>query len=424
MKVYKFGGASINSIDRIKNTAAIIKKQQGEKILIVISAMGKTTNALENVVNAFYEDRKEDALKLFEQLKDSHINTLKYLTVLQWQQAENQLKDFFTEIEWLLHDKPLRPYDYYYDQVVCCGELFSSSIVCNYLKEEKVNAAWVDVRDIIRTDNNFRDAGVDWEITEKNIKEKVLPLFDEHDIVITQGFIGATDENESTTLGREGSDYSAAIFGNILGADSVTIWKDVDAVMSADPRQFKDAVNMPVLSYTEVIEMAYYGAQVIHPKTIKPLQNKNIPLLVKSFLDPSLTGTIISSKAAKNLPPVIVVKEKQVMIQFKSKDFSFVEDKPVEQLHDIFTGVKIKPNLSQNTAISLLCCFDDHAEKINQLAADASLIFDVELEKNLSLLTIRHYNNEMIKSFTQNNEVVLEQKTISTVQLLLRALKV
>lgn len=424
MNIYKFGGASINSIERIKNTAAIIKEQQGEKILIVISAMGKTTNALETVVNAFYENRKEDALKLFEQLKDSHINTLKYLTVLQWQQAENQLKDFFTEIEWLLHDKPVRPYDYYYDQVVCCGELFSSSIVCNYLKEEKVNAAWVDVRDIIRTDNNFRDAGVDWEITEKNIKEKVLPLFHEHDIVITQGFIGATDENESTTLGREGSDYSAAIFGNILEADSVTIWKDVDAVMSADPRQFKDAVNMPLLSYTEVIEMAYYGAQVIHPKTIKPLQNKNIPLLVKSFLDPSLTGTIISSKAAKNLPPVIVIKEKQVMIQFKSKDFSFVEDKPVEQLHEIFTQVKIKPNLSQNTAISLLCCFDDHAEKIDQLAADASLIFDVELEKNLSLLTIRHYNNEMIKSFTENNEVVLEQKTISTVQLLLRALKV
>ena len=424
MKIYKFGGASINSIERIKNTAAIIKEQQGEKILIVISAMGKTTNALETVVNAFYENRKEDALKLFEQLKDSHINTLKYLTVLQWQQAENQLKDFFTEIEWLLHDKPVRPYDYYYDQVVCCGELFSSSIVCNYLKEEKVNAAWVDVRDIIRTDNNFRDAGVDWEITEKNIKEKVLPLFNEHDIVITQGFIGATDENESTTLGREGSDYSAAIFGNILEADSVTIWKDVDAVMSADPRQFKDAVNMPLLSYTEVIEMAYYGAQVIHPKTIKPLQNKNIPLLVKSFLDPSLTGTIISSKAAKNLPPVIVIKENQVMIQFKSKDFSFVEDKPVEQLHEIFTQVKIKPNLSQNTAISLLCCFDDHAEKIDQLAADASLIFDVELEKNLSLLTIRHYNNEMIKSFTENNEVVLEQKTISTVQLLLRALKV
>ena len=420
MKVYKFGGASINSIERIKSTANIIKAQSGEKILVVISAMGKTTNALEKVVNAFYDDRRDDALKLFDQVKDNHLNTLKYLTVLQWQQAENKLKDFFTEIEWLLHDNPLRPYDYYYDQVVCCGELFSSSIFCNYLKEEKVNATWIDVRDIIRTDNNFRDAGVEWAVTEKNITTLVLPLFEEYDVVITQGFIGATDENESTTLGREGSDYSAAIFGNLLNAQSVTIWKDVEAVMSADPRQFKDAVNMPALSYTEVIEMAYYGAQVIHPKTIKPLQNKSIPLLVKSFLNPDLAGTIISNAGAKNLPPVIVVKEKQVMIQFKSKDFSFVEDRPVEQLHKIFKQVKVKPNLSQNTAISLLCCFDDHAEKIDQLAADASLIFDVELEKNLTLLTIRHYNNEMIKKFTENKQVVLEQKTMTTVQLVMR----
>ena len=420
MKVYKFGGASINSIERIKSTANIIKAQSGEKILVVISAMGKTTNALEKVVNAFYDDRRDDALKLFDQVKDNHLNTLKYLTVLQWQQAENKLKDFFTEIEWLLHDNPLRPYDYYYDQVVCCGELFSSSIFCNYLKEEKVNATWIDVRDIIRTDNNFRDAGVEWAVTEKNITTLMLPLFEEYDVVITQGFIGATDENESTTLGREGSDYSAAIFGNLLNAQSVTIWKDVEAVMSADPRQFKDAVNMPALSYTEVIEMAYYGAQVIHPKTIKPLQNKSIPLLVKSFLNPDLAGTIISNAGAKNLPPVIVVKEKQVMIQFKSKDFSFVEDKPVEQLHKIFKQVKVKPNLSQNTAISLLCCFDDHAEKIDQLAADASLIFDVELEKNLTLLTIRHYNNEMIKKFTENKQVVLEQKTMTTVQLVMR----
>ncbi|MEP6712917.1 MAG: aspartate kinase [Ferruginibacter sp.] len=420
MKVYKFGGASINSIERIKNTGAIIKEHAGEKLLIVISAMGKTTNALEKVVTAFFDDNKEDALKLFEQIKDNHLKTLKYLTVLQWQQAENQLKDFFTEIEWLLHDKPVRAYDYYYDQVVCCGELLSSSIVCNYLKEEKINTTWIDVRDIIRTDDNFRDAGVDWAVTEKNITTLVLPLFNEYDVIITQGYIGATDENESTTLGREGSDYTAAIFANLLNTHSVTIWKDVEAVMSADPRQFKDAVNMPALTYTEVIEMAYYGAQVIHPKTIKPLQNKNIPLLVKSFLDPSLEGTVISSTGAKNLPPVIVVKENQVMIQFKSKDFSFVEDKPVEELHNIFEQVKIKPNLSQNTAISLLCCFDDHAEKIDNLAANASLIFDVELEKNLTLLTIRHYDEETIKRFTGNKEVVLEQKTQVTIQLLLR----
>ncbi|MEO5943978.1 MAG: aspartate kinase [Ferruginibacter sp.] len=420
MKVYKFGGASISNVERIKNTGEIIKDHAGEKLLIVISAMGKTTNALEKVVNSFFEGKKEEALQLFEQVKESHLNTLKYLTVLQWQKAENQLKDFFTEIEWMLHDKPVRPYDYYYDQVVCCGELFSSSMLCNYLAEEKIKATWVDVRDIIRTDNNFRDAGVDWAFTQKNIEANVQPLFEEFDVVITQGFIGATDENESTTLGREGSDYSAAIFANLLNAESVTIWKDVDAIMNADPKEFKDAVNMPELSYNEVIEMAYYGAQVIHPKTIKPLQNKKISLLVKSFLDPALAGTIISSAVVKNLPPVIVIKEKQVLIQFKSKDFSFVEDKPVAQLHEIFRSVKTKANLSQNTAISLLCCCDDHYEKIDQLALEASVIFDVELERNLSLLTIRHYDEETIKKLVKDKVVVLEQKTINTVQLVLR----
>lgn len=420
MKVYKFGGASINSIDRIKNVAAIIEADKKEKLLIIISAMGKTTNALEAVVNAFFEGKKEEALVLFEQVKDTHLNVLKFITTLQWNAATEQLKDFFTEIEWLLHDKPVRNYDYYYDQVVCCGELFSTAMVAWHLKENGLDVAWVDVRDIVRTDNNFRDAGVDWAFTGKAIQQQIKPLFDTHDVVLTQGFIGATDENESTTLGREGSDYSGAIFANLLPAESVTIWKDVESVMNADPKQFKDAVNMHQLSYTEVIEMAYYGAQVIHPKTIKPLQNKGIPLYVKSFIDPSLEGTVISGAVVKNLPPVIVVKEKQVLMQFRSKDFSFVEDKPVDDLHHIFREIKVKPNLSQNTAISLLCCFDEHAEKTDQLASAASEIFDVEVEKNLTLLTIRHYDDATIKKLTENKVIVLTQKTPVTVQVLMR----
>lgn len=420
MKVFKFGGASINGVEKIKNVGSIIQSQGDDKLLIVVSAMGKTTNALEKIVDAFFEGRREAALQLFEQLKDSHLSMLKFLVTVQWRQAESQLKDFFTEIEWLLHDKPVRTYDYYYDQVVCCGELFSSSMLANYLSEEKIKTAWVDVRDVVRTDNNFRDSGVDWLITGQNIQERILPLFNDVDVVITQGFIGATDENESTTLGREGSDYSAAIFANLLGAESVTIWKDVEAVMSADPRKFEDAVNIYELSYTEVIEMAYYGAQVIHPKTIKPLQNKGIPLLVKNFTNPSLPGTVISNKSAKHLPPVIVYKENQVMIQFRSKDFSFVEDKPVEDLHLLFEKAKVKPNLSQNTAISLLCCFDEHPDKINALAAEASVLFDVELERNLSLLTIRHYDEASIQKLTANRFIVLEQRTPITLQVLMR----
>ena len=420
MKVYKFGGASINSIDRIKNTAKIINDNKNKKLLIVISAMGKTTNALEKVVDAFWENRKEDALQLFENIKENHLNSLKYLITVNWQEAENKLKDFFTEIEWMLHDKPVRTYDYYYDQVVCCGELFSSSLVSNYLLEQKVKVKWVDVRDIIRTDDNFRDAVIDWNFTEGKINENVLPLFKEYDVVITQGFIGSTDENESTTLGREGSDFSAAIFANLLPAEDVTIWKDVDAVMNADPKEYPSATIIPALSFSEVVEMAYYGAQVIHPKTIKPLQNKNIPLYVKSFLDPSLPGTSISKSIPKNLPPIIVNKKNQVLIRFKSKDFSFVEDRPVEQLHDLYSQLKMKPNLSQNTAISLLCCFDGHIEKIDRLASDASEIFDVEVEKDLTLLTIRHYDEATIKRMTKDKQIVLEQKTPETIQVLMR----
>lgn len=420
MKVYKFGGASINSIDRIKNIGNIISSASNEKLIVIISAMGKTTNALEKVAEAFFDGRKDDALALFAQLKEQHLNTLKYLTVTGWQAAENQLKEFFTEVEWLLHDKPVRSYDYYYDQIVCCGELMSTSIISHYLNEKGINNTWIDVRDIIRTDNNFRDAAINWEITAQKIDQNIRPVFEDHHIVITQGFIGATDDNESTTLGREGSDYSAAIFANLLPAESVTIWKDVEAVMSADPKQYPDASIIPELSFTEVIEMAYYGAQVIHPKTIKPLQNKNIPLHVKSFIDPALPGTSISSKNPKNLPPIIVDKKNQALLTFRSKDFSFVEDKPVEELHGLFNEIRIKPNLSQNTAISLLCSFDDHPEKIGQLASEASRIFDVELERGLQLLTIRHYTEDSIANLIKGKQVVLEQKTTQTVQILMR----
>jgi aspartate kinase len=217
----------------------------------------------------------------------------------------------------------------------------SSSILCSHLQQSKLSATWVDVRDLLRTDDNFRDAVIDWEYSKDKIGETIISLFKHHDIIVTQGFIGATDQNESTTLGREGSDYTAAVFAHILNAESVTIWKDVDAVMSADPKKYPDATNITSLSYLEVIEMAYYGAQVIHPKTIKPLQNKNIPLLVKSFINPSLQGTTISNTGSKSLPPIVVHKEKQVLMSFKSKDFSFVEDKPAEMLQQLFSKIRV-----------------------------------------------------------------------------------
>ncbi len=420
MKIFKFGGASINSIDRFKNTGNIIKSFEGEKILIVVSAMGKTTNALESIVSAFFEGNKEEALLLFQQLKNNHLEYLKYLTVTNWKYAENELNSFFTEMEWLLHDKPVRSFDYYYDQIVSCGELLSSSILASHLMDEKQNPMWLDVRDIVRTDKNYRSANIDWAYTEKQILENVKPLLNNHNIIITQGFIGCTDENENTTLGREGSDYSAAVFANILNAESVTIWKDVDAVMSADPKKFPNATVIHNLSYNEVIEMAYYGAQVIHPKTIKPLQNKKIPLLVKSFLNPDSVGTIINSELCKNLPPIIVLKEKQVLIQFKTLDFSFIEEKTIEKLYELFDGLKLNPVVTQKTAISLWAVFDDIAEKIDELAINASVYFDVELERNLTLITIRYYLKETIDELAKDKVILLEQKTISTIQMLMR----
>lgn len=420
MKVFKFGGASVNSVERIQFLPEILKKYDNEKLLIIISAMGKTTNALEKVAEAFYNNKKEEALQLFDQVKQQHITIAKYLLVTHALACEKQLKDFFTEIEWLLHDKPVRNFDYYYDQVVCVGELLSTSIVSHYLNETGISNKWLDVRDIIRTDNNFRDANIDWTITGQNMQELVAGELKEINIVLTQGFVGATDENESTTLGREGSDYTAAVFANLLNAENQTIWKDVVSVMNADPRQFPDTTPIHELNYTEVIEMAYYGAQVIHPKTIKPLQNKNIPLYVKCFLDPSLPGTIIHNKQLKNLPPIIVLKEKQVMLQMNTKDFSFVGDHHLEHMYEVFEKLGLNPNLTQNGAISYLCVLDDRPEKIEQLALDASSIFNVTVTKGLSLLTMRHYTEEYFDALTRGKTILLRQQTPETIQALMQ----
>lgn len=420
MKVFKFGGASISNFDRTKNLSKILKGHEDEKILIVISAMGKITNALEKVAEAFFEERKEDALKLFQKIKEYHLTQLKYLITLHWEKATNELQNFFTEVEWLLHDKPVKDYNYYYDQIVCAGELLSSTLISFFLNEERLPNKWIDVRDLIRTDDTFRDAKIDWDFTAKNINEKLLPLFEENNFVITQGFIASTDENESTTLGREGSDYTAAVFAKLTDAESVTIWKDVDGVMNADPKEFHDAIAIEELSYKEVIEMAYYGAQVIHPKTIKPLQNKNIPLYVKSFLNTELPGATITQKHSHSLPPMIVYKHNQSLITLQSLDYSFVEGKPINMLHEILDGLRLKPNLTQNTAISLLICVDDIPEKTEQIALQASEIFEVQIQRNLTLLTIRHYTPEIIKKLSENKEIVLEQKTPETVQLLLK----
>jgi aspartate kinase len=382
--------------------------------------MGKTTNALEKVAEAFFAGKKEEALQLFRAIKLQHLDEAKYLLVTHFNPLMEQFNNFFTEVEWLLHDKPVREYDYYYDQIVCVGELLSTALVSAYLNEAGIANQWLDVRDVLRTDDNFRDAVVDFRFTQEQVNAQVKPLFTANRILVTQGFIGCTDENESTTLGREGSDYTAALFAHMLDAASISIWKDVKGVMNADPRQFPDAQYISELNYNEVIEMAYYGAQVIHPKTIKPLQNKGIPLFVKSFLNPEAPGTVINTDLCKNLPPIIVQKEKQVLIQFKTLDFSFIEEKTIENLYDLFDDLKLNPVVTQKTAISLWAVFDDVIDKIDTLASNASAFFDVELERNLSLITIRHYLKETVDELAKNKVILLEQKTINTIQMLMR----
>ena len=419
MKVFKFGGASVNSVERIRNLGQILERFRGEPIMVIISAMGKTTNALEKVVDAFFSGRKDESLRLFASVKEQHLSMAREI-LKDAPGCESRMNDFFTEAEWLLHDKPVRGYDYYYDQVVCIGELLSTIIVSTYLNEAGIKNKWMDVRDIFRTDDEFRNATIQWEFTEAKVNNEIRKELAGTGIVLTQGFIGATDENESTTLGREGSDYSAAVFANMLDAEALTIWKDVEAVMNADPRQFTTAEPIPELNYHEVIEMAYYGAQVIHPKTIKPLQNKNIPLYVKCFLDPDLRGTVIHNGQVSHLPPIIVLKEGQVMMEMSSRDFSFIGEQQVGRLYQLFGQRHLSPNLTQNGAITFIAVLDDRPEKIEELALAASEFLEVQVIRGLSLLTIRHYRRELIDMLTKGRSIILRQQTPETVQMLLQ----
>lgn len=415
MQVFKFGGASVNTLERMRNMARIVKEYGDRPLLVVVSAMGKTTNALEKVAEAFYAGRQSEALRLFDAIRQEHLAVAAQLT----DDLPPQLNDFFTEVEWLLHDKPVRAYDYYYDQVVCVGELLSTAIISHFLLHLGIRNQWLDVRDVLRTDNNFRDAQIDWAYSADKVAGSVRPLLEEQGVVLTQGFIGATAENESTTLGREGSDYTAAVFANLLDARGQTIWKDVPGVMNADPKQYSAAGLIQELNYREVIEMAYYGAQVIHPKTIKPLQNKDIPLYVKSFLHPEAGGTVIHHQHISRLPPIIVYKRAQVLVQLSSRDFSFVSEGLTTGVYRLLETVKLKPNLTQNAAISMLCVVDDHAEKVESFALHASEHYDVQVTRNLTLLTIRHYTEAVLQELCRNCKVILQQQTPETVQVLM-----
>ncbi len=421
MKVFKFGGASIQDTERIQNVKNILRSHHHEQIIVIISAMGKTTNALEKVAESFYKGERENALQLFGNIKTDHLALLDALVTSGTEihtATLDRLGDHFTEIEWLLHDTPKRDHDYYYDQIVCCGELLSTTIISGYLQAEGLSNTWLDARDIICTDDSFREGIIDWGLTKQRMSANVAPLFASVNLVITQGFIGTTPQNESTTLGREGSDYSAAVFANMLDAESLTIWKDVEGIMNADPKKYEKAIFIEKMSYKEVIELAYHGAQVIHPKTIKPLQNKNIPLHVRCFVKPELKGTVINGETVSNLPPIIIAKEDQLLVSMRTKDFSLMGEPGICELYKLLANHKVKPVLTQHEAVGFHCCYGGRIEKIQRFIEDAARIFDVQVQKDLTLLTVRHYNDEILAELSADKSILLKQRSPETAQFL------
>ncbi len=421
MRVFKFGGASIETAERARNVSSIIRENGNDKLLVVISAKGKTTNNLEEIAQNYFNQNKEAAASLFHALKESHNEYARELLGEKYEPLADRLNELYLEIEWILNETPVRNYDYYYDQIVCIGELLSTLIICHLLNIDNISASWTDVRDILKTDSNYRDANIMWQMTSENVNHKILPLFDKTNIVITQGFIGSTDENNSVTLGREGSDYTAAVFANMMNAESVTIWKDVPSLLNADPKIFPNTVPIEEITFHEVIEMAYYGAQVIHPKTIKPLQNKNIPLYVKCFLDRNLKGTVIHNSEKKiSYPPILVLKTKQILLQVTTKDYSFITEDNLSTIYRLFHQCKIKINLIQNAAISFVACIDSHTSNLDDLLLLLKEQYEVKRNENLFLFTARHYRQDVLREELKNRTVLLTQKTRQTIQMVVK----
>ncbi|RDC63520.1 aspartate kinase [Adhaeribacter pallidiroseus] len=415
MKVFKFGGASVKDAAAVRNVGAIMQVQSvpANFILVVVSAMGKTTNALEQVFDkAFYQQDYQPALS---QVQEYHNQIIKELFAEQHPVYEQVEELFQLLTEYLQTINPAALYDLQYDQVVSYGELLASIILKNYLQAVNLPSTWLDCRQVIRTDRIWREARLDWPETETKIKAVVKPLL-ETTHVITQGFLGGTDEGLTTTLGREGSDYSAAIFAHCLPAESVTIWKDVAGLLNADPKLFPDPILYPEISYQETVEMAYYGASVIHPKTIKPLANSHIPLYVKSFLNPEASGTIIHDCQHENITPAFIVKPHQCLISFQEKDYAFINESNLSTIFAALAQYRFKINLMQNSAISFSICTDYEANRLEMFRQSLQDQFNIHYNTRLTLFTIKNYDEPSVARLTQNQTILLEQRSRTTFQ--------
>jgi aspartate kinase len=417
MKVFKFGGASVKDAEGVKNAASIIKSQSDEKLVVIVSAMGKTTNALEGLLESHLK-RSKDVFQQLEALKLFHVEVCNDLFENKQNPIFQELHNTFVEAEWQIEDEPIGTRGFEYDQLIGLGELLSTKILSAYLNIVDMDNLWVDARDVVRTDNTYQAAKVDWEETERLVQQKFKTI--RKNIIITQGFIGSSSENFTTTLGREGSDFSAAIFASSLDAKEVVIWKDVEGMLNADPKHYLSTVKLENISYKEAVELAYYGASVIHPKTVKPLENKKIPLYVKSFKNPIATGSLIDGNSSRDREiPSYIHKENQILVSFSSRDFDFIDEQKLSEIFHLFSNIGLSANILQNSAISFTVAFDFHEAKIEELRNKVSEKYKVAYNQGATLITIRHFTEEIIADLLQNRTVLLEQRTRSTARFVL-----
>jgi len=417
MKVFKFGGASVKDAEAVRNVAVIIA-QYIDPLVIVVSAMGKTTNALEEIFRLRYAGQPCEIP--LQACQDYHTGILSNLFPDKSDKVYTAVNEQFGQLRTYLQNMRFGDYDEHYDQVVSAGELISSIIVQHYLATQQFKTVWLDCRPLICTDDSWREAKVDWPNTERNIQEKVKPLMAEH-LIVTQGFLGGTSHNRTTTLGREGSDFTGAIFAYCLQAESLTIWKDVAGFLNADPKYFRHTVKYTQISYQDTVEMAYYGATVIHPKTIKPLATRRIPLLVKSFLDPAAAGTLIQDSQNEKLVPAFIRKDQQCLLSFGVRDYTFISETNLSVIFHALAELRFKINLMQNSAISFSVCTNYDAERLLLLREQLQEQFVIHYNTDLLLFTIKNYEEESIQFLTQNREILLEQRTRTTYQFVCRA---
>ncbi len=419
-KVFKFGGASVKDAPAIENLQSILRRYPDEPLVVVISAMGKTTNYLEKVLAAYYQS-PDQLPTMVDELQQQHERVAEQLVPDPGAMVD-ALRRLFEQLRARLAVEPSHNYDFDYDQIVSFGELLSTTLISGYLNIVGISNRWLDARRLVRTDGNYREGHVDWETSEKLIREAVLSeeTTAKGNVVLTQGFIAGTAENLTTTLGREGSDYSAAIVAYALEAESVTIWKDVSGLLNADPKRFPDAVKLDSIPYEEAVELSYYGASIIHPKTLKPLQNKQIPLFVKSFFHPENEGSVICNCTLSSDVPSFIVKDHQTLLTIFPRDFSFIA---VDNLSEIFTVLskhRIRINLMQNSALSFSICTDAEPRRLTQCLADLQERYKVKYNENVDLITIRHYTDESIAKVLQGRELLVRQTSRATIQFVVK----